>query len=143
MAMEMAMAMAAFSACKVIIPPSSISSHRNLSFYRANGQSSFSFFLPRNLGNGRNHFEKSTSPGTTLCSSEEISVASSSSSVQTEAAAEGSNSWVPVIPLSALPKGERRLVRQDGEDVLLLWYKNEIVAIENSSPAEGAYRRTY
>lgn len=48
-------------------------------------------------------------------------------------------SWVAVIPVSALPKGERRLVRQDGQDVLLLWYKGEVIAIENSSPAEGAY----
>ncbi|MCO5609108.1 hypothetical protein L7F22_063330 [Adiantum nelumboides] len=48
-------------------------------------------------------------------------------------------SWVAVIPVSALPKGERRLVRQDGQDVLLLWYKGGVVAIENTSPAEGAY----
>lgn len=67
----------------------------------------------------------------------------SSVSVETEpAGASGSGSsgnWVPVIPLSALPRGERRLVRQDGETVLLLWYKNDVYAIENQSPAEGAY----
>eukprot|EP00271_Cylindrocystis_brebissonii_P011650 TRINITY_DN29550_c0_g1_i1.p1 TRINITY_DN29550_c0_g1~~TRINITY_DN29550_c0_g1_i1.p1 ORF type:complete len:295 (-),score=43.39 TRINITY_DN29550_c0_g1_i1:637-1521(-) len=49
------------------------------------------------------------------------------------------STWVPVIPIEALPKGDRRLVRQDGETILLLWYRNEIYAIENTSPAEGAY----
>ncbi|KAL2649651.1 hypothetical protein R1flu_017779 [Riccia fluitans] len=47
--------------------------------------------------------------------------------------------WIPVIPTSALPRGERRLIRQDGENVLLLWYKDGVYAVENSSPAEGAY----
>lgn len=67
-------------------------------------------------------------------------------SVSTEAEPTGAGSsqeatgnWVPVVPLSALPRGERRLVRQDGETVLLLWYKNDVYAIENQSPAEGAY----
>ncbi|GAQ82404.1 hypothetical protein KFL_001100180 [Klebsormidium nitens] len=47
--------------------------------------------------------------------------------------------WVPVLPITALPRGARRLVRQDGELILLLWYKSEICAIESRSPAEGAY----
>ncbi|XP_020683707.1 uncharacterized protein LOC110100520 [Dendrobium catenatum] len=47
--------------------------------------------------------------------------------------------WVPVVPLAALPKGERRVIIQDGETILLLWYKDELFAIENRSPAEGAY----
>jgi Rieske-like [2Fe-2S] domain len=47
--------------------------------------------------------------------------------------------WIPVVPLSALPKGERRVIMQDGETVLLLWYKDQVYAIENRSPAEGAY----
>ncbi|KAF6159689.1 hypothetical protein GIB67_029947 [Kingdonia uniflora] len=47
--------------------------------------------------------------------------------------------WVPVVPLSALPKGERRVIIQDGETILLLWYKDGVYAIENRSPAEGAY----
>jgi len=47
--------------------------------------------------------------------------------------------WVPVVPLSALPRGERRVIIQDGETILLLWYKDEVFAIENRSPAEGAY----
>lgn len=51
---------------------------------------------------------------------------------------EGKN-WVPVVPVSALPKGERRVIIQDGETILLLWYKDDIFAIENRSPAEGAY----
>ena len=50
-----------------------------------------------------------------------------------------SGNWVPVVPLSALPKGERRVIIQGGETVLLLWYKERIFAIENRSPAEGAY----
>ncbi|KAJ3671580.1 hypothetical protein LUZ60_007659 [Juncus effusus] len=49
------------------------------------------------------------------------------------------SNWVPVVPLSALPKGERRVIVQDGEMVLLLWYKDQVFAIENRSPAEGAY----
>lgn len=47
--------------------------------------------------------------------------------------------WVPVVPLAALPRGERRVIIQDGETILLLWYKDEVLAIENRSPAEGAY----
>lgn len=51
----------------------------------------------------------------------------------------GGRSWVPVVPLAALPRGERRVIVQDGEEILLLWYKDEVFAIENRSPAEGAY----
>ncbi|KAH7681386.1 Chlorophyll a-b binding protein [Dioscorea alata] len=47
--------------------------------------------------------------------------------------------WVPVVPLAALPRGERRVIIQDRETILLLWYKDEVFAIENRSPAEGAY----
>eukprot|EP00850_Spirogloea_muscicola_P013832 SM000096S24861 [mRNA] locus=s96:182665:183968:- [translate_table: standard] len=56
-----------------------------------------------------------------------------------EAATGESANWVPVIPVEALPRGERRLVRQDGETILLLWYRDQIYALENTSPAEGAY----
>lgn len=52
---------------------------------------------------------------------------------------EDGRKWVPVVPLSALPKGERRVIIQDGEEILLLWYKDQVFAIENRSPAEGAY----
>lgn len=51
---------------------------------------------------------------------------------------EGGN-WVPVVPLAALPRGERRVIVQDGEEILLLWYKDQVYAIENRSPAEDAY----
>ncbi|KAJ8759505.1 hypothetical protein K2173_007121 [Erythroxylum novogranatense] len=51
----------------------------------------------------------------------------------------GGENWIPVVPLTALPKGERRVIIQDGETILLLWYKDDIFAIENRSPAEGAY----
>ncbi|XP_027148031.1 uncharacterized protein LOC113748698 [Coffea eugenioides] len=69
----------------------------------------------------------------------------SSSSVQAEesssaaAPKDNTENWVPVVPLAALPKGERRVIMQDGEIILLLWYKDEVFAIENRSPAEGAY----
>lgn len=53
--------------------------------------------------------------------------------------AEDEKKWVPVVPLAALPKGERRVIIQDGETILLLWYKDDVFAIENRSPAEGAY----
>ncbi|XP_039003250.1 uncharacterized protein LOC120129935, partial [Hibiscus syriacus] len=51
----------------------------------------------------------------------------------------GGENWVPVVPLAALPNGERRVIIQDGDNILLLWYKDEVFAIENRSPAEGAY----
>lgn len=51
----------------------------------------------------------------------------------------GGSSWLPVVPLAALPRGERRVIVQDGEEILLLWYKDDVFAIENRSPAEGAY----
>lgn len=67
-----------------------------------------------------------------------MSVAESSSSSGGGGGDDGKN-WVPVVPLSALPRGERRVIIQDGETILLLWYKNQVFAIENKSPAEGAY----
>ncbi|KAK1323162.1 hypothetical protein QJS10_CPA02g00845 [Acorus calamus] len=36
-------------------------------------------------------------------------------------------------------EGERRVIVQGGETILLLWYKDEVFAVENRSPAEGAY----
>ncbi|XP_024023766.1 uncharacterized protein LOC21397426 [Morus notabilis] len=69
----------------------------------------------------------------TACKATEVSVAEGSP------ASEGGENWVPVVPLSALPKGERRVIIQDGETILLLWYKDQVFAIENKSPAEGAY----
>ncbi|CAK7327879.1 unnamed protein product [Dovyalis caffra] len=60
-------------------------------------------------------------------------------SVTEESPSSGGENWVPVVPLAALPKGERRVIIQDGENILLLWYKDQVYAIENRSPAEGAY----
>ncbi|KAI3464288.1 hypothetical protein Pfo_020951 [Paulownia fortunei] len=67
------------------------------------------------------------------CKATEVSPSPSS------VAAEDGKNWVPVVPLAALPKGERRVIIQDGETILLLWYKDDVFAIENRSPAEGAY----
>ncbi|XP_010521098.1 PREDICTED: uncharacterized protein LOC104800085 [Tarenaya hassleriana] len=69
------------------------------------------------------------SGGKVRCSAAEVS----------SPAATAEENWVPVVPVTALPKGERRVIIQDGETILLLWYKNEVFAIENRSPAEGAY----
>lgn len=60
-------------------------------------------------------------------------------SEQSPTAGGGGGNWIPVVPLAALPKGERRVIIQDGDTILLLWYKDEVFAIENRSPAEGAY----
>ncbi|GLJ31058.1 hypothetical protein SUGI_0621590 [Cryptomeria japonica] len=71
-----------------------------------------------------------------------LSVRCNASEVSASVAEEASSmdkNWVPVVPLSALPQGERRLVRQNNDNILLLWYKNDVIAIENKSPAEGAY----
>ena len=51
----------------------------------------------------------------------------------------GGEKWMLVVPLGALPRGERRVIIQERETILLLWYKDEVFAIENTSPAEGAY----
>jgi hypothetical protein len=68
------------------------------------------------------------------CRAAEVSGAEPSAPPQARGA-----SWVPVVPLAALPRGERRVIVQDGEEILLLWYKDQVYAIENRSPAEGAY----
>lgn len=73
------------------------------------------------------------------CRAAEVSGAESSSAAAEGAGGGGGASWVPVVPLAALPRGERRVIVQDGEEILLLWYKNQVFAIENRSPAEGAY----
>ncbi|XP_052191399.1 uncharacterized protein LOC127800683 [Diospyros lotus] len=70
----------------------------------------------------------------TACRAAEVPVAEESS-----ASGDERKSWVPVVPVAALPKGERRVIIQEGETILLLWYKDEVFAIENRSPAEGAY----
>ncbi|EFJ23287.1 hypothetical protein SELMODRAFT_449457 [Selaginella moellendorffii] len=71
-------------------------------------------------------------------SSSEITTATTPDSSEEEEAG-GAGSWIPVVPFATLPRGERRLVRQENETILLLWYKNDVYAVENKSPAEGAY----
>ncbi|KAF5479413.1 hypothetical protein F2P56_000234 [Juglans regia] len=84
---------------------------------------------------GNHHFSAPTARRITTCKATEVSVAEESS-----ASGDGrGENWVPVVPLGALPRGERRVILQDGETILLLWYKDEVFAIENRSPAEGAY----
>ncbi|XP_075475875.1 uncharacterized protein LOC142514302, partial [Primulina tabacum] len=70
------------------------------------------------------------------CKATEVSPQSSLASAS---CGEDGKNWVPAVLLSALPKGERRVIIQDGEIILLLWYKDDVIAIENRSPAEGAY----
>lgn len=72
------------------------------------------------------------------CKATEVSLAEEEPSSSSPSGSSREN-WVPVVPLSALPRGERRVIIQDGETILLLWYKDEVFAIENRSPAEGAY----
>ncbi|KAJ7982725.1 Rieske domain containing protein [Quillaja saponaria] len=80
-------------------------------------------------------------PRKITCEATEISVAqeSSASGDGKGSGSDGSYNWIPVVPLAALPKGERRVIIQGQETILLLWYKDEVFAIENRSPAEGAY----
>ncbi|KAF5827672.1 rieske [2Fe-2S] protein [Dunaliella salina] len=47
--------------------------------------------------------------------------------------------WVPVCLPEELPKGVRKEVSVDGQQVLLFWYRNQIYCIQARSPAEGAY----
>ncbi|CAN0928096.1 hypothetical protein LINGRAHAP2_LOCUS36271 [Linum grandiflorum] len=87
---------------------------------------------PHTTRNSSLHF--AVSRRRTSCKAAEVSVSEGSPSPSP-----GGENWVPVVPLAALPKGERRVIIQDGETILLLWYKDQVFAIENRSPAEGAY----
>lgn len=80
-------------------------------------------------------FKLQKNPRKIVCQATEVSVAEES---PVSGNGDGRN-WIPVVPLAALPKGERRVIIQDDETILLLWYKDEVFAIENRSPAEGAY----
>eukprot|EP00245_Coleochaete_scutata_P004461 TRINITY_DN1709_c0_g1_i1.p1 TRINITY_DN1709_c0_g1~~TRINITY_DN1709_c0_g1_i1.p1 ORF type:complete len:301 (-),score=45.66 TRINITY_DN1709_c0_g1_i1:245-1147(-) len=71
-------------------------------------------------------------PSQFRCSVTEDAVASTDSDVE-------DSDFVPVVPVKTLRKGDRRLIRQDGEEIMLFWYKNDIYGIESRSPAEGAY----
>ncbi|CAI0396770.1 unnamed protein product [Linum tenue] len=81
------------------------------------------------------HFSTPTSGRDISCKATEVSLSEDSPSPSSG----GGVNWVPVVPLAALPKGERRVIIQEGETILLLWYKDQVFAIENRSPAEGAY----
>ncbi|RYR10500.1 hypothetical protein Ahy_B05g078928 isoform A [Arachis hypogaea] len=41
--------------------------------------------------------------------------------------------------LGMLLKGKLRVIIQEGETILLLWYKDKVFAIENRSPAKSTY----
>lgn len=47
--------------------------------------------------------------------------------------------YIKVLNLEELPKGERREVTVNGNLILIFWYRNEILACEARSPAEGVY----
>ncbi|CAL1409880.1 unnamed protein product [Linum trigynum] len=81
------------------------------------------------------HFPPLPSGRDISCKATEVSLSAESPSPSSG----GGGNWVPVVPLAALPKGERRVIIQEGETILLLWYKDQVFAIENRSPAEGAY----
>ncbi|CAN8239344.1 unnamed protein product [Cochlearia groenlandica] len=104
-------------------PPSFVSGLSPPLYLRRDRRVSLTYRLNQN--------PKQRSGGNVRCEATEVSSSSVSSSP-------GRN-WVPVVPLTALPKGERRVIIQDDETILLLWYKNDVFAIENRSPAEGAY----
>ncbi|CAK9151920.1 unnamed protein product, partial [Ilex paraguariensis] len=84
-------------------------------------------------------FSLSTSRRKIVCKATEVSVTEESLAPGDSGGGDDGRNWVPVVPLAALPRGERRVIIQDGETILLLWYKDEVFAIENRSPAEGAY----
>lgn len=42
-----------------------------------------------------------------------------------------------------VPKGTRKLVDVNGAQILIFWYRNELFAIENRSPAEGAFNQGF
>ncbi|KAL8121087.1 uncharacterized protein LOC141725036 [Apium graveolens] len=71
-----------------------------------------------------------------VCQATQVSVSEDSGG---SSVSDDGKNWIPVVPLAALPKGERRVIIQNDESILLLWYKDQVLAIENRSPAEGAY----
>jgi nitrite reductase/ring-hydroxylating ferredoxin subunit len=74
-----------------------------------------------------------------VCKATETEVSLTDNQPSSSSSSTGGENWIPVVPLAALPKGERRVIIQDNETILLLWYKDQVFAIENRSPAEGAY----
>ena len=49
------------------------------------------------------------------------------------------SNFLAVLSREDLPKGQRREVTVDGKRMVVFWYRNEIVACESRSPAEGAF----
>ena len=48
-------------------------------------------------------------------------------------------SFIPVFSSEDLPKGTRREVMVEGKQIVVFWYRNEVFACEQRSPAEGAF----
>jgi len=48
-------------------------------------------------------------------------------------------SYIKLLSLSDLPRGDRKKIDALGKSVLLFWYRDSICAIESRSPSEGAY----
>ncbi|CAL1409876.1 unnamed protein product [Linum trigynum] len=82
------------------------------------------------------HFPPLPSGRDISCKATEVSLSDESPSPSSGG---GGGNWAPVVPLAALSKGVQRVIIQEGETILLLWYKDQVFAIENRSPAEGAY----
>eukprot|EP00240_Pyramimonas_obovata_P016134 CAMPEP_0118931932 /NCGR_PEP_ID=MMETSP1169-20130426/8719_1 /TAXON_ID=36882 /ORGANISM="Pyramimonas obovata, Strain CCMP722" /LENGTH=300 /DNA_ID=CAMNT_0006874509 /DNA_START=65 /DNA_END=967 /DNA_ORIENTATION=+ len=59
-------------------------------------------------------------------------------SVQAEAV-ETAVTWTPVLRAEDMRKGERQMVSAAGKSIMMFYYRNDLVAIESRSPAEGAY----
>eukprot|EP00667_Euglena_gracilis_P020857 EG_transcript_22691 len=51
--------------------------------------------------------------------------------------------YVFATHIAEIPKGTRKLLSLRGASVLLFWYRNELYAIENRSPAEGAFNQGF
>jgi len=50
------------------------------------------------------------------------------------------DTFVPVLKLSELEKGQRALIEtENNKSILFFWYRNEVYGIESRSPAEGAF----
>ena len=48
-------------------------------------------------------------------------------------------SYIKLLSLSELPRGDRKKIDALGKSILLFWYRDSICAIESRSPSEGAY----
>jgi nitrite reductase/ring-hydroxylating ferredoxin subunit len=68
-------------------------------------------------------------------------VAASTSEASGSRAQEGEQQgeWLPVAELEDFPRGKRVKVSLGGRNAVLLWFRNVVYAIEERSPAEGAY----